>query len=286
MAEGLRFLVADGNSADARRKQKAFYGRTYGEGYAEVLGALAPGSVVEICTPADDTAAPSALDQYDGVAITGSTLNAYDDTDDVRRQAEFARAVFRTGVPFFGSCWGLQIASVAAGGTVRRSPNGRELGLARKIRLTEAGIAHPMHAGKPPAFDAPAVHTDEVAALPSDITITATNGFSPVQAAEIRFEGGTFWGVQYHPEFTLDDLAMIIRRYGRTLVEEGPFRDMDELEAHAAELIALDRDPARRDLAFRFAVDADVLDPEIRLAEIRNWIECRVKPEAGRRVRA
>lgn len=286
MAQGLRFLVADGNSAHARRKQKEFFGRTYGEAYAEVLRVLVPDAQIDICTPADEAAPAIVLNGYDAVAITGSTLNAYDDTPDVRRQAEFARGVFRARIPFFGSCWGLQIASVAAGGSVRRSPNGREIGLARKIRLTGAGAGHQLHAGKPPVFDAPAVHTDEVAELPPDIIVTATNGFSPVQAAEIRFEGGKFWGVQYHPEFTLGDLAMIIRRYGRVLVEEGPFRTVDEVEAYAADLAGLGRDPARRDIAFRMGFDENVLDPDIRVAEIRNWIEHWVRPEASRRVRA
>lgn len=284
----LRILVADGNSARHRARQAEFYGKTYGEGYAAVLETLVPGSAIDICSPADENARlppGMSLADYDGVAITGSTLNAYEAGPDVLRQADFARAVFAAGVPFFGSCWGLQIASVAAGGAVVRSASGRELGLARKIRLTAEGEGHPMHRGRPPVYDAPAVHTDEVGTLPPDTTITATNSHSRVQGAEIRHAGGTFWGVQYHPEFTLADLAMIVRRYGRTLVEEGPFRSMDELEHHADDLDALDEDTSRRDIAWRLGMDADVLDPHRRLAEIRNWIEERVKPNASDRSR-
>lgn len=284
-----RLLVADGNCAHHRTRQAEFYGRTYGEGYAAVLGALAPDAVIDICNPADENAAlppGMSLADYDGIAITGSTLNAYEAGPDVLRQADFARAVFAAHVPFFGSCWGLQIASVAAGGAVARSPNGREIGLARKIRLTEAGEGHPLHRGKPAVYDAPAIHTDEVSTLPPDVTVTASNRHSPVQAAEIRHAGGTFWGVQYHPEFTLDDLAMIIRRYGRTLVDEGSFAGMDELDRHAREFSELAADPARRDIAWRFGVDGDVLDPEVRLAEIRNWLDLRVAPALSARGRA
>ena len=43
----------------------------------------------------------------------------------------------------FGSCWGLQVITAAAGGSVRKNPKGREIGFGRGIRLTEAGRKHP-----------------------------------------------------------------------------------------------------------------------------------------------
>ncbi len=144
-------------------------------------------------------------------------------------------------VPFFGSCWGLQVAAVAAGGTVRLNPKGREIGVARKITLTEAGRAHPMHAGRPLAFDAPTVHSDEVALPPGDIVVTAANAVTDVQAAEIRHEGGVFWGVQYHPEYSLLDIAATLRRYGTRLIDDGFFRSLAELETHAAAMRTLGR---------------------------------------------
>ena len=49
----------------------------------------------------------------------------------------------------------------------------------------------------------------------------AANAVSPVQAAAIRHDGGTFWGVQYHPEFSLDELAVILRRRTEALVQNG-----------------------------------------------------------------
>jgi GMP synthase (glutamine-hydrolysing) len=32
---------------------------------------------------------------------------------------------------------------------------------------------------------------------------------SPVQAADIEHAGGRFWAVQYHPEYTLHELARL-----------------------------------------------------------------------------
>ncbi len=60
---------------------------------------------------------------------------------------------------------------------------------------------HPLLEGRPLAFDAPAIHLDAIAELPGQATVLASNEMAPVQAAEIRHEGGLFWGVQYHPDF-------------------------------------------------------------------------------------
>ena len=58
---------------------------------------------------------------------------------EVTRQIDLVRAALATGTPMFGSCWGLQVITAAAGGSVRKNPKGREIGFGRGIRLTEAG---------------------------------------------------------------------------------------------------------------------------------------------------
>ncbi|MCA9687585.1 MAG: GMP synthase, partial [Myxococcales bacterium] len=79
---------------------------------------------------------------------TGSSLTAYHDVPEVRCQIELARRVLDVGVPAFGSCWAAQIAAIAGGGRVDANPLGREAGVARKIRLSPEGVAHPLFAGK------------------------------------------------------------------------------------------------------------------------------------------
>ena len=81
--------------------------------------------------------------------LTGSHLSIYDRTPDILRQIDLMRAVYASRTPVFGSCWGLQIAAVAAEGDVQRNPLGREVGIARRILPTEAGRSHPMLAGSP-----------------------------------------------------------------------------------------------------------------------------------------
>ncbi|MGJ4908246.1 type 1 glutamine amidotransferase [Bradyrhizobium sp. HKCCYLS2033] len=269
----LRLLVLEGNSLDGRRRWAEIAGATPSESYADVLRALAPEAAIDIATPADaDARLPQPIEAYQGIVITGSALNIYQREPESLRQIELVHTVFARGVPMFGSCWGLQLASVAAGGEVSLNPAGREVGFARKIALTEAGRDHPMHAARGAVFDAPAIHSDIVTRLPPDATVTARNAMSEVQAAEIRSGRGRFWGVQYHPEFSLQDVAWVIRRIGRPLVEEGFFADPAELERYAADLATLHHDRARRDILWRLGLDQDVANDGLRQAEISNWI--------------
>jgi GMP synthase (glutamine-hydrolysing) len=268
----LRILVAEGNERAMRDRTQAQFGATPGERYAEEIRLAWPGAVVDLVAPADGERTGPSLSAYDGVAITGSALNAYHDTPVVRRQVEFARSVFESGANFFGSCWGLQIAAMAAGGLVERNGRGREVAFARSIWLTDAGEGHPMHASRPPAFDAPAIHGDHVVRLPADAVVTAANAVSEVQAAEIRHGGGTFWGTQYHPEYAIGDIADIIARYGGTLVEEGNFDTLGALEVHVSDLRRLDADPALRSVAWRYGIADEVIDRKRRMTEISNWL--------------
>jgi GMP synthase (glutamine-hydrolysing) len=277
----LRLLVAEGNTSEGRSRMAAQAGETPGEGYANALRSIAPDARIDLCFPADeDPKLPAPLESYDGIAITGSALNIYHGEVASLRQIEFAREIFARHIPFFGSCWGLQVAAVAAGGEVGRNPKGREVAFARKIMLNEVGRAHPLHRGRNIAFDAPAIHGDEVIRLPPDTTVTAWNALSQVQAAEIRHDGGVFWGVQYHPEFTLRDLAFILRRYGQTLVDEGFFADLAALESYAADLSVLASDQLRTDIAWRLGLGTDILQPDLRLCEIANWIDRQVRGPA------
>ena len=164
----------------------------------------------------------------------------------VTRQIELARAVLEAGTPVFGSCWGLQVLTVAAGGVVRKNPKGREIGFGRRIKLTEAGRKHPMYVGKPEVFNAPTVHLDEVETVAPGTTVLATNEVSDVQSAEIRCNGAVAWGVQYHPEYPLREIAAIVRRIGLASDRRRLFpRHRRRSRLSPATSMTLDRDPGR-----------------------------------------
>jgi GMP synthase (glutamine-hydrolysing) len=163
--------------------------------------------------------------------------------------------------------------------------NGREIGIARDIELTGEGHGHPMFSGKPARFNAIAVHADEVVTRPAAMRVLAANAHSPVQAAEIALGGG-FWGTQYHPEYDLTEIAIVMRRYGDRLLEDGIFLSAAARDRTVSELSELGRDPDRSDLATKHRVDATVLDADIHRREIRNWLIDKVAPAASARARA
>ncbi|RFB78257.1 type 1 glutamine amidotransferase [Methylovirgula sp. 4M-Z18] len=277
----LRLLVVEGNVQEARAVQKTTFGKTAAESYADTLCMLAPGAACDICLPADagsNLPDSGGLDGYDGVVITGSGLNLYDGGPEIERQIELARAIYRSGAAFFGSCWGLQVAAAAAGGSVMKNPLGREVGFARNIHVTEAGRHHPLLAGRPAAFDAPCLHLDIVTLPPEDAIILASNAHAVVQAAEIRYEGGTFWGVQYHPEYSLSEIAAIMGRRAKMLTEDGIFASEEEGRRYCKDLRVLEKAPERRDIAWRLGLQPEVIDPYLRLTELRNWLTHRVRP--------
>jgi len=280
-----RILVIDGNVAEIRARQLAALGYDSGGGYARVLRRIDSQLRIDIVTPADGEARlppGTALADYDGVTMTGSALNIYNGGAPVMRQVELARAVLGAGVPFFGSCWGLQVAVTAAGGEVRANPRGREFGFARRIMQNAAGSHHGLFAGKPLVFEAPTIHRDEAASLPAGAQVLAANEFG-VQAISFDYGRGTFWGVQYHPEYDYIDLAAAAERYGQTLVEEGTFRDIPALQSFAADLRALQANPTDAPLLWRHGLGLGLRSEVTRLLEISNWLQAQVRPRAAAR---
>ena len=277
-------LIVDGAPSASQDLLVASGGRRHGPNYGAALASQAHESVggvaVFVLAAADGASLPQgmALSDFDGIAWTGSPLNAYHETDAVTRQIEFARIAFQSGVPCFGSCWGLQVMMVALGGKVRMNPKGAEMGVARSILLTDAGRAHPMFDGKPAVFDALCVHQDEVCDLPPGAELLAGNSVSDVQAASLRDGARSFWGVQYHPEYDLLQMAAMFKRSAARFVDRGLAQSLEHAEAFATDLRALHDDPTRKDLAWRYGISGDIIDPDRHRREFANWLRVEVAP--------
>ena len=286
MANQPHYLVVDGYSREGREDLQAGGASTAGELYRRMLVACTPGgAVVDIVCPADpDAALPmgAAIADYDGIAWTGSSLTIFADDPKVTPQIAFAAAAFEARVPGFGSCWAAQIAAVAAGGRCAANPKGREMGIARKIALTPEGRSHPLYAGKKSVFDAFISHDDEVTHLPPGGLLLASNGHTLMQAVAVTHKGGVFWALQYHPEYDLHELARLCYCRKRKLTDKGFFRDMDAAQAYVDRLEALHEDPGRKDLAWLLGIDEDVTNEDVRLTEVRNWVEQLVLPTMRR----
>jgi GMP synthase (glutamine-hydrolysing) len=274
----LRLLVLDAYDDAGRRALQSAGATLAGELYRRLLADLEPTAHIDVVNHCEHGfELPADLHSYDGITWTGSNLTIHRDTPGVRRQLELARAAFDDGVPSFGSCWAVHIAVTAAGGRCEANPRGREFGIARKIVLTDAGRAHPMFAGKPAAFDALTSHEDHVVELGPTTTLLAANEFSPVQAVHVERGRGSFWAVQYHPEYDLIDVAQLGTLRAPQLISQGFFRDAEDADDYLQQLNQLHADRSRKDLLYRLAVGRDILDSSLRRCEARNWLERMVK---------
>ena len=282
----LRILIIDGYTKVAREQLQSGGASLAADLYVKMLQRCAPTGVeCDVIFPADSGVSlpvGETIQDYDGVTWTGCSSCVFSGEPDVAEQIEFARECYRRGVPAFGSCWAAQIAVVAAGGEVALNPNGREMGIARGITLTDEGRAHPLYEGKPAVFDAFTSHDDEVTLLPEGATRLSGNDFTRVQSVVVKHEGTEFWGLQYHPEYNLHEMARLMFCRLEKLVRLGFFADEAAGMAHIDQLEALHADPSREDIATALGLKADVMDDSLRTVEVRNWINHLVLPNMRR----
>jgi len=283
----LTFLVVDGYTKAARDQLESGGASTAADLYVAMLKKCSPpGAACDVIFPSDPGSAiptGAALADYAGIAWTGCSLCLNDDCPEVRDQVELARASFALGVPGFGSCWAAQIAVVAAGGRVAENPNGREMGIARKIELTPAGRAHPLYEGKSGVFDAFISHDDEITHLPPGAVCLSRNAWTMLQSVAVTHQGTPFWGLQYHPEYDLRELARLTFCRIPKLVRHGFFRDEQAANQYIDMVETLHEDPSRKDIAWILGIDADVMNEDVRLCEVRNWVNHCVLPRVAQK---
>ena len=280
----LKILIVEGNVKESRDKATKAGLLAQSDLFEKTLGSLADDLNCTLVYPADEDAVlpqPAELADFDGIAWTGSGLNIYNRGPAIDRQIDFMKLCLGQKTHIFGSCWGLQVAVVAAKGEVAANEKGQEIGIARDIRVTEEGLSHPLYGGKPPVFDAVTIHLDHAVRLPAGTRVLSGNDMSEIQALEIRCGESVFWGVQYHPEFDLEYIARLIRRYGKMLVKEGIREDDADVEGWAADLIAAQNGEGGDDLRQQYCLGSDVLDPQCRLLELSNWLSYLRREKAG-----
>ncbi|MBI4830210.1 MAG: type 1 glutamine amidotransferase [Candidatus Lindowbacteria bacterium] len=273
----MRYLIINGYSSESRERLSEA-GMTLASGlHARMLHRFEPDAVYDVLFPSDsDVSLPSIDDlrAYAGIMWTGCDKSLADPHDrDSQQQLNIARKILEAEVPCWGTCWGLQIMSVAAGGRVERNPNGREIGLARKIKVTPSGHSHPMYAGKKAVFDAFASHSDIVTRVPSEAAVLACSENSEVQAMTFSYGKGVFWGVQYHPDYDIHEVARLMIARKEVLISEGFFADDSDFEWHIQRMETLAQYPQNKHLRWQLGLDDDVLSAGIRQREFSNWLK-------------
>jgi GMP synthase (glutamine-hydrolysing) len=280
-----RFLIIDGYPKN-RRDELVDAGITPAwKLHVKMLLQHLPDAEYDILFPCDrDAVIPAGedLERYAGLIWTGSCLSVTESDDPrVRVQVELARLAFEKGIPGWGSCWGLQVAAVAVGGEVSVNPEGKEVGIARKIAQTADAQNHPMFEGKPRVFEAFCIHDDMVSRIPEGGVLLASNSFTRVQALAITHKKGVLWGTQYHLEYDLHEIARMTVLHQEKLVAQGFFGGVDDLSRQVDRMEALFKEPDRKDLRWQLAIDDDVLSDDIRQQEFANWIHRLVMPRAA-----
>ena len=273
----MKFLLIDGYPEKSRLQFDTVGMTLAGKLYEKMLFQHMPDAETTILYTSDDsTLLPTleVLKTYDGILWPGCNLTVYHDDDErVQRMIEIVDLAFEAGIPQFGSCWAAQIAVYVAGGKVAVNPKGREMGVARKIYLTDAGKSHPMYEGKPPVFDGFISHDDEITVMPKGATILASNYFTSIQAVDVAYKNGSFWATQYHPEYDLKEMARLIVARADKLTSEGYFNSQDDMMNYINILETIAKEPNRKDLRWMAGIDDDLLKDNIRQLEFINWLK-------------
>jgi len=161
------------------------------------------------------------VDAVQAVVITGSGAMVTDHSDWIEAGAAWLREVVQAGAPVFGICFGHQWLGYALGGEVGYNPNGVEVG-SHPITLTGDAGEDALFAGMPERFMGNLTHRQSVLRLPPGARRLAGSALEPNQAFAY---GECVWGVQFHPEFDAQVIAVFIEYYRERLMDEGKSAD-------------------------------------------------------------
>ncbi len=276
MAEVKRFLIPDGYTKKSRDEFDAVGMTLAGQLYANLLKRRLPEAEYDIWYSSDEGAQPPTdeqLEGYAGVIWPGCNLTIYHDDPRVHAHLRLVERAYEAGIPQFGSCWAIQLATTVAGGKTEAHPKGREMGIAANIRLTEAGTRHPMMKGKIPVYSHFVSHDDYVVRTPDCVEVLACNYWCPVQAAAVAYKRGQFWATQYHPEYDLHEMACLIHARAQRLIDQGWFKDQDDLAVYAGKLEAAYQDPSLKHVRWQLKLDDSIVLDDIRECEFVNWLK-------------
>jgi len=255
-----KILIVEGNLTEENNNFSKSGIPTHTESLKESLSFFTNSLDLDVVNPSSDTninLVIKDLKKYDGLIWGGSSLNIYNDTVEIRRQIEFMKECFKSIKRILAICWGMQVAVTAAGGEVKKSNNGVHIGIAQNISVNENGIKFPLYKNKKNIFNSPAFNFDEVATIPKDSTILASNKVNKVQSLNFQMGISKIWGLQYHPEITYDKMIRLIKfRKDRLINVRKAFNNEKEIEEH----INLIKEENK------------ISEKSSRLRELQNWL--------------
>ncbi|PKL75456.1 MAG: hypothetical protein CVV27_15275 [Candidatus Melainabacteria bacterium HGW-Melainabacteria-1] len=178
----------------------------------------------------DSDSLASLLDQQPaGIVISGSVRGVYEDLPWLAAVEDLIRAAHARSVPLLGICFGHQLLARAMGGQAEKGPSW-EFGV-HPVYLYE-GAEHPWLQGFESGCLTVQTHQDYVIALPPGATAL---GFSR-QSAYQMFSLGSCLGIQFHPEYTREDLQLLSGQRVQRFLDARAFQTEAHVRAYAAAL--------------------------------------------------
>ena len=257
----IKLLIVEGNLQEENQNFKNAGIQTHTESLKDSLAYITKDLDIDVVNP---SANPKIfenignLEKYDGTVWGGSSLNIYNNTEEIKRQIMFMKECQKKIKKILAICWGMQVAVVAAGGEVKKSSNGSHIGIAFDIELNSNGQRHPIYKGKKNKFCSPAFNFDEVVTLPIDSICLASNKTNRVQSLYFKVGNSKIWGLQYHPEITYEKMISLIEFRKDKLIENRKvFKNENEIKNHISFI----------------KKEIDVSNKTQRMVELKNWLD-------------
>ena len=135
---------------------------------------------------------------YVAIVAMGGPMSVNDDAELpwLTAEKQAIAAAVKAGVPYWGSCLGVQLLAASLGARVYPGSQ-PEVGVL-PVALTDDGRSDPVFSGTPPEFLTLQWHGDTFD-LPDGATLLASSPAFPNQAFRV---GQTAYGVQFHVEVT------------------------------------------------------------------------------------
>lgn len=151
-------------------------------------------------------------EQPAGIIIPGSlyepTKEAVDAHLWIQQLIRVVENADKLNIPLLGICFGHQLIGAAAGVYAEKFDErfGAEVGISQ-VRLTSHGRADKIFRGVSTVFDASFFHYYRVRRMPAGLVRLAGNNDCFVQAMRL----GSVVGVQFHPDYDLENTQMLLR---------------------------------------------------------------------------
>jgi len=127
----------------------------------------------------------------------------------IKRIKPFIQYILAKDFPTLGICFGHQLLAYSLGVEVIQDKNQQEIG-SFQIYLTREGKSDPLFLNLPSKFIVQLGHKDSLKSLPQKTVLLAKSNKCKIQSFRYKKH---IYGVQFHPELTLDDVIAKLELY-------------------------------------------------------------------------